>query len=180
METPKSDRIPQILSFVALVLSVIAIFVSWRTYTLSHRPYLGITAIKESYENGVASPTRINWAITIKNTGNLPAIGKVSQRKVFVTKGKEIFPIAMEELQVASFYLMPGAPMILNGDVPEIDHVPLRLILEGKATITDSIRISYELSRAAWWRSSYFYEATLEYHGGAGRMYFTPTLVDGD
>jgi hypothetical protein len=180
MDTLRRDRLPQILSIVALVISVMAIFVSWRTYSLSYRPYLGITAIKESYENGESSPTRINWAITIKNTGNLPATGKVSQRKVFVSYGKEIFPVPMEVLQDASLYIMPGGQSVLTGDVPENDHVPLRLILEGKATITDSIRISYELSKAAWWRSNYFYEAKLEYHGGAGRRFFTLTVVDGD
>ena len=115
-----------------------------------------------------------------KEHGKPPGYRKGQSAKGVCKQWQRKFRRTHEWVQDASLFLMPGGQTVLYGDVPESDHVPLRLILEGKATITDSIRISYELSKAAWWKSNYFYLAKLEYHGGAGRRYFTSTVVDAD
>jgi hypothetical protein len=181
MATAKAERMTRILSIGAIVISLISLGLSSRIYFLSHRPYLGISDIKEFYENGGSSPIRrIRWAITIKNTGSLPATGRVVKRKVAVHYGKETFDVPLIQVQDASLFIMPGGQGILYGDVPENNHVPLSFILAGKADITDSIRISYEPSKAAWWRSTYFYEAKLQYLGGTGPRYFSFSVVDAD
>jgi len=171
----------KLLSIMAIILSLSSLVLSSRIYFISERPYLGISNIKESYQNGGSSGiSRINWAITIKNTGNLPATAKVSERKVSVSYGDDNFDVPMKVLPDATLFIMPGGEAVLYGDVAENERVPLNLIISGKATITDSIRILYEPSKAAWWRSSYFYEAKFQYLGGAGKGYFSPTVVDAD
>ena len=88
-------------------------------------------------------------------------------------------PITSSGLNTGALFIMPGGEGILYGDVPENEHVPLKDILSGRATIIDSIRVSYEPSGAAWWRSSYYYEARIKYLGGPGPdRYFSMTVVD--
>jgi hypothetical protein len=176
---PKDDRTTKALSIIAIILSVISLALASRTYFLSERPYLGITKVEESYEKKDSEITRIRWAIKLKNTGAMPASGKVSKRKVVVNNGKEDFEVPLTVVPDASLFVMPGGEGILYGDVPDNEHVPLKDILSGKATIIDSMRVSYEPSSAAWWKSNYHYEAKLKYLGGPGPdKYFSMTVVD--
>jgi len=175
----RDHRSTKTLSIVAIIISVISLTLASRTYFISQRPYLGITKVEESYEKNDSQITRIRWAIKFKNTGAMPASGKVSARKVIVNNGGEDFEVPLPQVPDAALFIMPGGEGILYGDVPENEHVPLKEILSGTATIIDSIRVSYEPSRAAWWRSSYFYEARLKYLGGPGaNRYFSMTVVD--
>jgi hypothetical protein len=177
----KKDNWALGMSIAAFAVSLIALFFSFRTYFLSERPYIGITRVEETLERAQASsPDRLRWAITLKNTGSLPAAAKVSQRKITVAHGTEVFDVPLNTVPDASIFLMPGAEGTLYGDVPDNKHVPLVLIAAGKATITDVLRIAYQPSKAVLWRSQYVYEAKLHYVGGPGPKYFTFTVVDAD
>jgi hypothetical protein len=181
MAAIKKDNWARALGFGALLVSLVSLFISSRTYFLSERPYLGITKVEDRFESGdSSSPSRIRWAIVFKNTGNLPAVGTVVLRKVTVTHDQKVHEVPLRYIREASISVMPGGEVTLYGDVPENEHVPLALIKAGKASITDVVRLSYEPTRAVIWKSQYFYEAKLHYVGGPGPAYFTSQLVDAD
>ena len=150
------DRLSRILSSIAIVFSLISVFISTRTYLLSQRPYLGISSVRHSYELEGKNVKRIRWEIVFKNTGSLPASGRVETRNVSVTSRNKVFPVPLKSIKEASLFVMPGTEGVLHGDFPENEHVPIQEVLAGKATLNDLVRISYEPSKAAWWRSSYF------------------------
>ena len=184
MTISKGQWLTRILSISAFIISIISAGLSWRSHFLIHRPYVGIEKIKEAYEKGESSSvSRMSWQMIFKNTGSLPAIGKVVKREVSVVYGKEVFKVPLRSnVKDASFFVMPGANMTLAGDVPENEHVALKRILEGEATVYDFIRIEYHSSKPSFWfwNESYFYENRLQYLGGKGGHYFTSTKVNAD
>jgi len=172
----KADSWSRIFSMIALVFSGVTLIVLVRTYTLTHRPYVGIIKVKHQFE-GQPKVKRINWAIVIKNTGSIPARGKVEKRHVSVTMNAVIHDVPLKTVSEASIFLMPGAVVTLFGDFPGNHIVPIRDVLSGDAVLTDTIRISYEPSGAIWWNSKYFYEARLQFLA-LKRPFFTTTVTD--
>jgi len=160
------------ISILALLFAGASFIISWRTYTITHRPYVGVTRITETFE-GKPRPTRIRRAIVLQNTGSIPARGKVEKRQVRVTVGEKPINVPLKITSGASFFLMPGEASTLYGDFPENDIVPIQKVLSGGAELTDTIRISYGPSGAVWWKTEYFYEANLKLVTGISKPYFT-------
>jgi hypothetical protein len=137
-------------------------------YTITHRPYIGITQVTYTPDMGAQGAIeRLRWRIVLKNTGSLPGRIDVEQRAVTVTMGEEVIPVPQKQAEPeAGRFLMPGGEEVLDGEFPDNPLVPLQRVLAGQAVLRESIRFVYEPSAARWWKPRYSYEATLRFLAG--------------
>jgi hypothetical protein len=157
-----------IVGILPLAISIGSFVYTMRTYTITHRPYIGIMQVDFRPEMAAQGATeRLRWNIQVKNAGSLPGWMPVEKREVTVTVGEEVVPVPLKRIEPeAGIFLMPGGVGVLSGDFPENEIVPIRRVLEGQAVLRDQIRIVYEPSGAMWWKPQYYYEATLRFIAG--------------
>jgi len=79
-----------IISLLSLFISGIAVWISIRTYTITHRPYIGVTEILPRIDKNTASELAVEFRLA--NTGNVPAA--ITYEPAIITlsqNGQEIF-----------------------------------------------------------------------------------------
>lgn len=166
------------ISILSLVVSLFSVVFTFLSYNLEKRPYVGITKV-EHQPIGTPKIEALEWRIVFQNTGSLPANVIVEGRKVSVTYKEKKLEVRLQKLPgEITFLVMPGAEVTLNGDYPKNDRVPVSAIITGEVVLEDYIRISYSPSGAVWWKSRYYYEATLRFlstgKGPRYSPYFAP------
>jgi hypothetical protein len=173
---------PIIISLISLVISVGSFVYTIRTYTITHRPYIGITEVKNAFDTGAQGVIeRITWKIVMKNTGSLPGWMRVVKREVTVTQDGEIFPVPLKQAEPeAGILLMPGGDETLEGDYPANEVVPIHSVLTGRAILRDTLRVVYEPTSAAWWNPQYYYEATVRLIPSGRTAFFMMTVGKAD
>jgi hypothetical protein len=137
-------------------------------YTITHRPYIGITQV--TYEPDVGAQgaiERLRWRIVLTNTGSVPGWVHVEQREVTGTMGEEVIPVPQKQTEPETgIFLMPGEQKVLHEKFPDNTTVPIQRVLAGQAELRERVRFVYEPSGAMWWKHRYDYEATLRFLAG--------------
>jgi hypothetical protein len=161
-----------IVGLLPLTISLGSFVYTMRTYTITHRPYIGITQVDYRPDTGAQGAIeRLRWHIQVKNTGSLPGWMHVETHEVTVTMGAEVMPVPLPQPEPeARVFLMPGEVGILYGEFPDNASIPIRHVLAGQAVLRDKVRFVYEPSAAMWWKPQFYYEATLRFLAGPSRI----------
>lgn len=113
-----------------------------RTYSVSHRPYLGIVSSPFQF---IENPPRgITWKYIVKNTGTQPAVMKVEANTTTLTKSSRVYTFPSRGgLGDSIMYVMPEQSVELIGHYNEVDgEVKMQELLNGSAFLETNVRIS--------------------------------------
>lgn len=139
----------------SLVISLWALSYTWRTYALTHRPYVGV--VQEEYKLSGDPPTKMVWRFVLKNTGSLPAWVTLAEHETTVTTEGRLKFLPREPF-TGGRLLMPGQSADLGSQLtasPEYGTV--RDILSGRTTLEVHLRLTYESRGQLFWNSKYRY-----------------------
>ena len=120
-----------------------------------HRPFVGVTI--QQYRTEGTPPSLFDWKFVLKNSGSLPAWGRVEELHVLVTQAAQAHDVANPS-PFNKFFLMPQETADITGRV--VDPPGQQLvseILAGRSQLTVSIRVAYEPGGGLWWKSHYYY-----------------------
>jgi hypothetical protein len=151
-------------SAISIALFVYAVGI----YTVTHRPYIGITQVTYEPDTGAQGAIeRLRWSIVLTNTGSVPGWIHVEQRAVTVTMGEEVIALPHKPTEPETgIFLMPGGQKVLHEEFPDHTAVPMQRVLAGQAELRERVRFVYEPSAARWRKPQYDYEATLRFLAG--------------
>lgn len=156
--------VPVIISALALVISTGGLLYTIRTYTVSNRPYLGVT--DSNFQLVEDPPRAIVWKFTVKNVGSQPAVLKIEEHKTTLTapSGDQLpLPLVGSTGETVS-YVMPNQAVELTGFYSEVNS-PVRMeeILNGSAFLDTYIKLSYS-SEGALGRNQYSYSTQIRFY----------------
>lgn len=149
-----------VISILSLVVSVSAVIVAFRAFTVTQRPYVGIVEAAIVFQSATqgATPTAFQYQFTIKNVGALPARLTVERHRAMVTAaGKTIeLPVKVSPSNIS--ILMPGQPVFLAGTLNDNSGLAkVADILAGSADLNVEVVLSYQAVSGHWWPSTYYY-----------------------
>ena len=149
----------EVLSILALLVSLGTFFYVARTYAVQYRPYVGIVGIE--HELIGIPPTMLRWRCVVKNAGRIPAWVYLEEyQATFTAGGVAASRPIMEKNFGHVVFLMPEHPFNITGMIKDAEGYPVvRDLLDGKGTLDVSVRLKYESRGMLWLRNEYTYEA---------------------
>ncbi len=151
----------ELLSILALVVSILTFFYVARTHAVKYRPYIGIVAIQTKARHGLA-PDRIEWVCDVKNAGSVPAWVNVDEhRPTLTTEGETTTVEPIQEAGLVMF-LMPEQTFTIDGQVsyPDYGRGTVRDVLGGATTLDVIVGLTYESRGLFGMKSRYTYKVT--------------------
>jgi hypothetical protein len=171
---------PILISTLALIISVGGFLYTIRTYSVSHRPYLGI--VESNFQLVENPPRAIIWKFIVKNTGSQPTVLHVDESKgtLTTTSGVSTLP-TLGDIGNAVSYVMPGQTIELIGQYTEVGGpVKMEEILNGSVLLDVYTRLSYT-SEGALGNKKYTYSSQIRFHTVKGvAPGFTTVKAEGD
>ena len=159
--------IPIVFSAFALIISTGGLLYTVRTYSVTHRPYLGI--VDGNYQLLENPPRAIIWKFIIKNVGTQPAVLKIEQNKTTITTPSGVMTLpTLGDIGETVSYVMPGQTVHLLGQYSEVNN-PTRMdeIINGSAVLDTYINLSY-FSEGAFGTKNYNYSTQFRFHSVRG------------
>ncbi len=154
---------PIIISATSLIISVGGFLYTIRTYSVSHRPYLGV--VDSSFQLIENPPRAIVWKFIVKNTGSQPGVLHIDESKGTLTtpSGVSTLP-TLGSIGDTVSYVMPGQTVELLGQYTEVGGpVKMEEILNGSVLLDIYIRLSYT-SEGAIGSKRYSYSSQIRFH----------------
>lgn len=96
----------------SLIISILSVSIAWRTYSLLHRPFVGVTI--QQYRTQGNPPTEFLWKFALKNAGHVPAWERIEELHEFVTQGGQTQDV-LNPSPLNSFFLMPEDSADITG-----------------------------------------------------------------
>lgn len=164
-----------VLSILALLVSLATFVYVARTYAVQYRPYVGIVGIEHELIGD--PPTMLRWRCVVKNVGSIPAWVYLEEYQAIFTATGGVAtskrPIMDENLGHVVF-LMPEHPFNINGMVRDAEGYPVirDLLVDGGPTLDISVRLTYESRGILWGKKKYTYEARNRFAVGTKPGFF--------
>jgi hypothetical protein len=154
---------PVIISIVSLLISIGGYLYTVRTYSVSHRPYLGV--VDSTFQLVENPPRAIVWKFIVKNVGSQPAVLRIDENKSTLTTPSGVTPLpSLGAIGETVTYIMPGQTVELLGQYTEVGGpVKMEEIMNGSVLLDIYIRLSYS-SEGAIWRKNYSYSSQIRFH----------------
>ncbi len=105
------------IAIASLLISFFSFLFTMRTYVMAHRPYLGITV--QNYRSVGDPPSRFEWRFVVKNTGSLPAWGKIEEYQVFLTTEGRTTALPVPDQPDIGIFLMPDDTADITGQLSD-------------------------------------------------------------
>jgi hypothetical protein len=158
---------PVVISAIALIISTGGLVYTIRTFSVSHRPFLGVTdSVFQLIEN---PPRAIVWKFIVKNAGTKPAVLKTEENRATLTtaRGVSTLPFLGAIGETVS-YVMPSQTLELLGQYSEVNgSVRMEEILNGSVVLDMYLKLSYS-GEAAIGRKKYYYSTQIRFHTAKG------------
>lgn len=153
----------EVLSILALLVSLATFVYVARTYAVQYRPYVGIVGIEHELTGN--PPTMLRWRCVVKNVGSIPAWVHLEEyQATFTADGVATSRPIMEKNFGHVMFLMPEHPFNITGMIEDAEgHPVVRDLLDGRATLDVSVRLGYESRGIFWLKNKYTYEARSRY-----------------
>jgi hypothetical protein len=158
---------PLLISVTSLVISIGGLIYTVRTYSVSHRPYLGI--VESGFQLVENPPRAITWKLIVKNTGSQPATLRIDENKATLTtpSGVSTLP-TLGDVGDTVGYLMPGQTIELLGQYSDVGgSVKMEEILNGSVLLDVYTRLSYT-GAGVIGSNRYFYYSQTRFHAVKG------------
>ena len=158
------------LSLAALVISASGFMLAVRTYSVSHRPYLGVVEARSQFVRDASNQnTGVSWVIILENGGSIPAHVNRQQIGARVTMGEMVFALPQRTMgghAERTGLIMPKRTFEYTGRFDGGGNGPtLSQVLDGSARLLWVIVLEY--SSPSWlgwrWPSRYTYSTELEF-----------------
>lgn len=161
------NSLPLLIAALSLLLSIAGLVYTSRTFSITHRPYLGV--IDVHFQLLETPPTVIAWQFVVKNVGDQPATMRIEKNVATLTSqhGATALPlVGSGEDQI--HYVMPGQTVELFGQYSEVDK-PIKMtdILNGAARLEVFINLTYS-GEGAIGRKSYYYSSHFRFETPKG------------
>lgn len=174
-----------LISIVAFVSSQFSCFLSWRTHSLTQRPYLGIESATASMhqEDNCDNPF-IAWKITSKNVGPTPIRLLVREHRVTFRSGEEVlFTHTPDPGNLV--VVLPEGTTFIEGRIPcsvvedvKACKATMCHVKHGTAKAETTVRMSYWGPGWLWGYREYRYEIAFAYQPGRKDLMPLWTLAD--
>lgn len=154
---------PILIATTSLLISIGGYLYTMRTYSVSHRPYLGV--VDTSFQLVENPPRAVVWKFIVKNVGSQPAALSINENKSTLTTpgGVTTLP-SLGAIGETVSYVMPGQTVELFGQYTEEGGVvKMEEIMNGSVLLDIYIRLSYS-SEGAIWRKNYSYSSQIRFH----------------
>lgn len=163
-------ELPNILSFLALLISFGTFLYVAKTYTAHYRPYIAVVDFKHRLEGN--PPTLMNWHCGIKNVGSIPAWIEMTESSVtYTTQGQtQTTPVGT----LGKLYLAPDQLTHIDAQIPA-PH--LNAILNGTTTFQVHVKLTYE-QLGGWWKKKYHYASVTQFLSRGALSAFVQVSTD--
>lgn len=154
---------PITISTMSLLISIGGFLYTIRTYSVSHRPYVGV--VDSTFQLVENPPRAVVWKFILKNVGAQPAVLSISEHKGTLTTPSGVITLpSLGAIGETVSYVMPGQTLELLGQYTEVGG-PVRTeeIMNGSVLLDIYIRLSYS-SEGAIWRKNYSYSTQIRFH----------------
>ncbi len=153
----------EVVSVLALLVSLFTFFYVAKTYAVQYRPYVGIVGIEHELTGN--PPTMLRWRCVVKNAGSIPAWVYLDKYEATITAhGVATSRPIMERNFGHVMFLMPDHPFNITGMMEDAEGYPVvRDLLDGSATLDVSVRLRYESRGIFYLKNKYAYEARSRY-----------------
>jgi hypothetical protein len=178
-----------VISVVAFLSSQLSCFLSFRTHSLTQRPYLGVEdAHAHMHEGTTCDSASITWNLTFKNVGPTPVRLLVHEHKLTLKQGTEVY-FDHPEGPGNSVRLLPDATNVMSGHLAcEMDSTPYsqqcRAVLchvrVGTAEAIVKVRLTYWGPGWLYGERPYNYEAEFQYQPRPQGEGLLPLRMDAD
>ncbi|TLM76693.1 hypothetical protein ACONUD_10170 [Microbulbifer harenosus] len=139
-----------VIASLAFVVSFFSLIIAMRSYSVSHRPYIGISAVPFEYiEN---PPRAMRWKVILKNVGPIPGFFTIEKNVAKLKSNSQStqLPI-LGSVEKFSSLLMPGETTELIGQYTEVGGpVTMAEILSGQTTLEIELKVKYEFPSWLW------------------------------
>lgn len=163
--------LPIVISSLALLLSGGSLFYTIRLFTVTQRPYVGVTEVQHQF---VENPPRaMLWKAVVKNVGALPGNVRVDENTATITTHAGVTTLSsLGGIGRTMTFLMPGQTIDLIGQYSEVGS-PTKMseLLNGSATLDLKVRLSYD-------NPGWFFGRTRHYSTSI-RFHVTPGVMPG-
>ena len=172
----------QLLSIVAVVVSVVSLLVAARAYYVTYRPYVGITGMEHHFLPG--PPQMFLWVAHVKNVGSIPAWVQVERSASLLSFRGRVNEFTSKD-PAKHLYLMPEQTGKLTGSIwiksqtANEAGMLKRILLAGEANVEVIIRLTYSSPGLIFGKNSYSYQGQHELKVKP-RMAFHQTKAAGD
>ncbi|MGD0267111.1 MAG: hypothetical protein ABSD47_19505 [Candidatus Methylomirabilota bacterium] len=148
-----------ILPWVPILISLVAVFFTARTYYVALRPYVGVVNIDyQVSRNDKAEPAGMSWQFVMKNTGAAPAFVTVEKDFCQLIQGERSVILPVIGPPQGSILLMPNQTANITGGFSDtVGSAMVGQVLSGKALLTVDIGLSYRPIGWWWWRNTFVY-----------------------
>ena len=158
---------PITISTMSLLISIGGFLYTIRTYSVSHRPYIGV--VDSTFQLVENPPRAVVWKFVLKNVGSQPAVLSTNENKGTLTTPSGVTTLpSLGDIGETVTYVMPGQTLELLGQYNEVGG-PVRIeeIMNGAVLLDIFIRISYS-SEGAISRKNYSYSTQIRFHAVKG------------
>jgi len=171
---------PVIISALALTISTLGLLYTIRTYSVTQRPFLGVT--DSSFQLVENPPRAVVWKFIVKNVGTKPAVLKIEENRATLTTPNGVSSLpSLGAIGETVSYVMPGQTIDLLGQYSEVNQqVRMEEILNGAAVLDMYIKLSYS-GEGAIGRNNYYYSTQIRFHAAKGvAPGFSPVKAEGN
>src|SRR6266516_4154652 len=154
---------PLLIAATSLVISVGGLIYTIRTFSVSHRPYLGV--VESSFQLIENPPRAMTWKLIVKNTGSQPATLHTDENRATLTtpNGVSTLP-TLGAIGDTVSYVMPGQTVELLGQYSELGGpVKMEEILNGSVLLDVYTKLSYT-GEGALGGNKYSYFSQTRFH----------------
>lgn len=161
-----------IVSTIAFLSSQLSCFLSFRTHSLTQRPYVGIDSAiaRLDPEDKCANP-KLSWTITFKNVGPTSVRMRLREHRLMVREGEQVF-VDLKPEPGHLVTMLPGGDNAIQGTFacdtvasPEADNCKAILchVRHNMASAEVSVRFTYWGPGWLWGERAYRYETRFTY-----------------
>ena len=131
--------LPNILSLLALFISLGTLWYVRKTYAAHYRPYVGIVKFEHGFEGN--PPNSMRWKLGLKNVGSIPAWVEFEETSVSLTTQDQttITPVATTFGNKA--YLVPEQICYISGNIEGAGSA--RAIFDGTTILEVNVKLNY-------------------------------------